>query len=532
MSDTEHLSDQSAELSLPIEKKSDSSHPPSGPAQQWSELVSDAIVCLNEQWEILFANRAASEMFPGERPLETGQPAWQWPGLLSVLGELHLDMLKSASSGQNLFRTLRGAELAKAGGSLPLEVSISISGEAGKRVFALVFRDVTHQRPPEAKLYQSQKQQVVGALAAGFAHDFNNVLTAVICRLEMALGNEGLEEAARDNLTKALESARRGAELNTKLMAFSRRVQTKPAPLDIARLSEETIYILRRSIDRKIQVQFVAPGEGLWHALGDEDQLMQVLMNLCLNARDAMPDGGELTIECANRVFGANEAEPPRHAGEFVRITVSDTGHGMTPEVLSRLFEPYFSTKGFGKGAGLGLSIANHIVVEHKGWMEVESQHEEGTRFHVYLPRTTAALSAPKLQEHRLGNGNMLKGGETILLVDDESSIRSVMSATLSFRGYKIVEAADGEEAVQRYREKAKEIDLVLLDLQMPRMNGWDTMEKILALNPQARVLLLSGSSPVPPKPDAAERALGVVMKPFQSVQLLRTIRDALDEGK
>src|SRR6185312_708102 len=175
-------------------------------SEQWWDLAPDAIVGLSEQWEILFANRAAKEMFPGDGPIEISKPAWQWPALLTVLGSLHLDRLKSASNGEG-FRTLRATEIAR-------------------RIFVLVFRDVSHQRPAESKLYQSQKQQVVGALAGGIAHDFNNILTAVICRIDLVLGNRELPENARDNLVHAVESARRGAELNTKLLSFSRRAAT------------------------------------------------------------------------------------------------------------------------------------------------------------------------------------------------------------------------------------------------------------------------------------------------------------------
>lgn len=510
------------------------SEPPnaSDSSNQWCDLAPDAILCLSERWEILFANRAATELFSSDNPLETGKPAWQWPVLLSVLGQLHLDRLKSAGNGEGPFRTLRSVEISKPGSPLPLEVSISISGRAGNRVFALIFRDVSHQRPSDAKLYQSQKQQVVGSLAGGIAHDFNNILTAVICRIELALGNRDLPENVRENLNHAVESARRGAELNRKLLSFSRKASTTPSRLDVPRLIDETVFILRRGVDPRIQIHVTPAAKDLWHALGDEDQFMQVLMNLCLNARDAMPQGGELTIECGNCTFDSKNAQPPRHPGEFVRISVSDTGHGMTPEVLARLFEPYFSTKGFGKGAGLGLSIANHIVVEHGGWMEVESQHDEGSRFHVFLPRTTSSLPAPQVREHRVDGGTVLKGNETILLIDDENSIRSVMTAALSFRGFRVLEAKDGEEGLQRYRESGKEIDLVLLDLQMPRMNGWDAMDAILSINPKARILLLSGGTPVPPKPGAADRALGTLLKPFESVKLLRAIREALDGQK
>jgi CheY-like chemotaxis protein/nitrogen-specific signal transduction histidine kinase len=384
--------------------------------------------------------------------------------------------------------------------------------------------------PVDSNLYQSQKQQVIGALAGGVAHDFNNVLTAVICRVEQALKDRNLSEESREDLLQALESARRGADLNKKFIAFSRGVEREPEPLDIAPLIEETVFILRRTIDRRIHVQFEPPEEGLWRVKADGDRFMQALMNLCLNARDAMPNGGELTIACDNREITARDAQPPRHAGEFVRITVSDTGHGMTREVLSSLFEPQFSTSHFSNGAGL--SAANHAVLEHDGWMEVESRYHEGSRFHFFLPRTSDSLPAKVSREHHLAAGSVLKSMETILLVDDESAVRSVIAMTLSFQGYKILEATDGQDAVEQYRRIAKEIDLVLLDLQMPRMNGWDTMDKILEMNPQARVLLLSGASPTPPELNAADRALGFLMKPFQSGQLLRAIRDALDEER
>ena len=316
MSETEHTGDNSPPR--PQQGNGGSSLPTKfDEAGHWCELAADAILCLNERWEVLFANRAAIKLFPAEEPIQTGSPAWQWPVLLSVLGNLHLDTLKSASNAQENLRTLRAVELAGSGGAVSLEVSISICGDIGKRIFTLVFRDVSQQRPTDAKLYQSKKQQVIGALAGGIAHDFNNVLTAVICRIEMALANRELPENARDNLTHALESARRGAELNTKLMSFSRQAESKPSALNVGRLLEETVFILRRSIDRRIQIHFVPPAADLWNTAGDEDQFTQVVMNLCLNARDAMPDGGELTIECANCSFDSQDCAATPASGRI-----------------------------------------------------------------------------------------------------------------------------------------------------------------------------------------------------------------------
>jgi two-component system cell cycle sensor histidine kinase/response regulator CckA len=498
------------------------------PHEHWCQLSPDAIVCLDEQWRILFFNRAAGEMFQAGGTLAVGQPPWQCASLLAVLEELHLSSLSAEIPAHR--RTVRPVELSKAGYP-PFEVAVGIAGKDGHRVFTVCIRDVTRKNPSPQALYQSQRRQVVGALAGGIAHDFNNILTAVICQIDLVLMDKELASRTRESLTQALKSARRGAELNAKLLQFSRHLEARPAAANLSRLIEETVSLLLRSIDRRIQIRFESSETGGWPAWVDEGQFVQVLMNLCLNARDAMPNGGELSIHLANRKFGLEEARPPGQPGEFVQVSVQDTGYGMTPEVLGRLFEPYFTTKEFGKGAGLGLSIANHVVVEHGGWMEVESEPGRGSRFHVFLPRSMAV--APPRSDPALSSaavGTALEGYETVLLVDDEQPVREVIAAMLSFRGYHVIEAGDGTEAMERFRSASGLINLVLLDLQMPRLNGWDTMEKIQELNPQVPVLLLSGGESDPPGDGSAlTRAAGVLRKPFASAELLRAVRKVLD---
>ena len=259
---------------------------------------------------------------------------------------------------------------------------------------------------------------------------------------------------------------------------------------------------------------------------------MQVLMNLCLNARDAMPEGGDITFSLANRVFTAAEAKTPRQAGEYLQVTVADTGSGMPPEVLARLFEPYFTTKEFGRGAGLGLSIANHVAVENGGWMEVDSQPGKGTRFHVFLPRTILAVPAA-LPASRPASVPALEGTETILLVDDEQPVRTVMNAVLSYRGYKVLEAENGTRGIEQFRAAAGSIRLVLLDIRMPEMNGWDTLKKIHELDPRMPVLMLSGGSmDTPDERKSLAGASGVLRKPFTGTEVLRIVREVLDGAK
>jgi signal transduction histidine kinase/ActR/RegA family two-component response regulator len=500
------------------------------PREHWCELAPDAIVCLDEQWRVLFFNRAADEMFQASDTLAIGQPPWQCAPLLAILEELHLNTLVSDREGRR--RTVRQVELGQAGFP-PYEAAVSVAGESGNRVFTVCIRDVSRVNPTPQALYQSQRRQLVGSLAGGIAHDFNNILTAVICQIDLALMDQELPAPVRDSLNQAIKSARRGAELNTKLLQFSRRTESRPAPVRLTQQVEETVFLLRRTIDRRIQVRFDPPREELWLAWIDEGQFMQVLMNLSLNARDAMPKGGEISFELANRKFTPEEARSPRHPGEFVQVSVRDTGHGMSPEVLGRLFEPYFTTREFGKGAGLGLSIANHVVVEHGGWMEVESELGCGSRFHVFLPRAMSAEPAKAEPDAPVAAGAALEGYEMVLLVDDEQPVREVVQAMLTFRGYQVIEAADGAEAVERFRAAVGTVNLVLLDIQMPRMNGWDTMERIHELNPRVPVLLLSGGDSDPPGDGSAlSRAAGILRKPFASPELLRAVRKALDKAR
>jgi two-component system cell cycle sensor histidine kinase/response regulator CckA len=499
--------------------------------QHWCELSPDAMICLDGRWRVLFFNRAADELFQASGMLAVGQPPWQCAPLLGILEELSLDSLSAEPRVQRCM--VRQVELGKAG-TRALEAAVAVAGAHDERVFTICIRDVSQKAPAQPTLYQSQRRQLVGSLAGGIAHDFNNILTAVICQIDLALLDKELSQQARESLMQAMESARRGAELNAKLLQFSRNTEARPTAVQLTRLVDETVFLLRRGIDRRIGIQFAAPGSDLWPAWVDEGQFMQVLMSLSLNARDAMPKGGELLFQLANLKLGPEEARAPRRSGEFVQITVSDTGHGMTPEVLGRLFEPYFTTKEFGKGAGLGLSIANHVVVEHGGWMEVDSEPGRGSRFHVFLPRAVTATAPPA--EPAGGGaavGTALEGDETVLVVDDEQPVREVIRAMLAFRGYQVVEAGDGTEAVDRFRAANGDIDLVLLDIQMPRMNGWDTLEKLHKLDSEIPVLLLSGGVSEPPADRiASSRPAAVLQKPFASAELLRMVRKILDSTR
>ncbi len=393
-------------------------------------------------------------------------------------------------------------------------------------------------REREDQLRQAQKMETVGQLAGGVAHDFNNLLTAVIgnlCLVDLPPGDPN-----RALLATAERAAHRAAELTSKLLGFARRNQLLVAPLDVGDFVGEVVDLLRRTIDPRITFLADIPPLG-WHALADASLLNQVLLNLCVNARDAMPDGGELRLSA--EPWRPTDAQASRHlpaAAGYLRVSVSDTGTGMTPEVRARLFEPFFTTKPIGQGTGLGLAMVDGIVRQHEGWVECDTTPGEGTTFHLFLPAVPADAGLPAVKVMTRSNADFSLDtpvsidlpaprpvGGRILLVDDEEMIRLLSRTVLESAGYHVREAGDGVEAVEAFAIHAADIDLVILDLVMPRLSGRDAARRLVALDPAVKILLSSGYS----TDDVSDipEALGLLSKPYRPCALLAAVRDALD---
>jgi signal transduction histidine kinase/CheY-like chemotaxis protein len=378
----------------------------------------------------------------------------------------------------------------------------------------------------EAQMHQSSKMEAIGQLAGGVAHDFNNLLTVILAGVSMLDSGLPGDGPQRDILQGVEAAATRAANLTSQLLGFSRSKAMRLEPTNVCILIQETISLLRRTIDPSIEILYEAD-PNLWTVEADPNQISQVLMNLCINARDAMPTGGRLWLETANVVLGERfrSEQADARPGEFLRISVVDTGHGIAPEVLPHIFEPFFTTKEPGKGTGLGLAMIYSIIREHRGWVECRSRVGEGSRFDVYLPRcnrsiVTAAKTGDLDESHH--------PSATVLLVDDEEMIRNIGRSLLMKVGYKVLLAEDGQEAVEIYTQHAGAIDLVILDLRMPRLSGREALRRLRHFDPEARVLFSSGFSSETITETEADGVLGFVSKPYRAQDLANAVRQAL----
>lgn len=496
------------------------------------DSVRNGVICLDDQSRVLYVNIAMEKLFGIQRSAVIGNPVSFSPELARAFAEAALARQTGQPDAAQFRRDfIHESERSEPN---PIRVTITEAQHGDLRIQIGVVRDLSNMRRMEEALVQSRKVQAVGALAGGLAHDFNNILTALLSQLDLALDTPDLPAPAREHIVHAQTSGRRAAELISRLQTFSRQTETQTTTVDLAELVEQVVLILRRSIDRRIQLRTDVINPGEWLVKADASQVIQVVFNLCLNARDAMPHGGDLHIGVKRfrRTRPAAGANAPLE--KWIRLTVSDSGQGMSREVRERLFEPYFTTKTLGRGTGLGLSIAQSILAEQEGWIEAESEEGRGSRLHVFLPEAKAATGAGTAALHQFTSAETraLEGRESILIADDEEMVRLVIKAVLAYRGYKTVEATDGENALELARRAVPPFDLVLLDVDMPRLNGWETLKQLRAEQPALRVIMLSGGAVDSDAPNARSRgAAGFLGKPFKNDQLVQLVRKTLDEA-
>ena len=386
------------------------------------------------------------------------------------------------------------------------------------------------RRQLEGQLLQSQKMEAMGRLAGGVAHDFNNLLTPILVYAQLtarALPPE--ERGLREDLGEIERAAKRAADLIRQLLAFSRRQMVEPKVLNLNILVLELDKLLRRTVGEDVELLTLL-GPNLGSVKIDPGQMEQVLVNLVVNARDAMPAGGKITIETSNVALDEEYARvhPDVSAGEYVRVAVSDTGSGMTEEVKARIFEPFYTTKEVGKGTGLGLSTCYGIVVQSGGHITVDSEPGGGTTVNIYLPQIEEPVARPDGQGDRAA---LPRGSERVLLVEDEPSVRRTASRILTDQGYSVLEASNGDEALSLSKRHADgEIDLLLTDVVMPLMGGMELAERFKEPHASAKVIYTSGYvDETAIGREAPDRDGDFVQKPFTAEALARKVREVLD---
>jgi PAS domain S-box-containing protein len=404
-----------------------------------------------------------------------------------------------------------------------------VRDEQGKPKSILTINtDITDKKNIEQQFLRAQRLESVGTLASGILHDLNNVLTPII--LAVPFMREKLTDEASQDILRTLESsAKRGEGVVRQLMSFVRGVKGDRVMLQLKLLVFELLHFVAETFPPIIKVEKHCP-KGIWFVVGDSTQLYQVLMNLSINARDAMPNGGTLKINLQNVTLSEQKAELHLGAapGMYVVLSVKDTGSGIPPEIINRIFDPFFTTKEPGKGTGLGLSSALSIVKSHGGFIDVHSEVDKGTEFKVFLPAKEEVAELEVEQDCTVPMGH----GETILVVDDEKTMQDLLRPTLEKKNFKVLTAYDGYEAITVYKENQKKIDIVLLDMLMPKLSGLSTIPELRQINPQIKIIGMTGSmlENLSSEMNAVMHELPFLQKPFSSEDVASMVNEVLCE--
>ena len=490
------------------------------------ENATDAILVTNIQGIVVEVNRAGEELF--------GRPRAEFAGChffdLLVADEREKARLRfeailagGAPGGQETIA------MTADGRAVPIEISGSLVEIGGERLMLAIVRNVSERKQLEEQFRQAQKMEAVGRLAGGVAHDFNNLLTVILGYSAVINNQLAAEHPLRQEVEQIRKAGERAAALTQQLLAFSRTQVLLPQVIDVREVVTDIHAMLRRVIGEDIDLLMACDRE-TGRIKADRGQLEQVLMNLAVNARDAMPGGGKLTIETRNAVFGQADAreQATAQSGSYVMIAVSDTGSGMNAETKTHIFEPFFTTKEKGKGTGLGLATVYGIVKQSGGFIGVSSEPGHGTAFKIYLPRVEEELdSIPRLLPMA---SESARGTETLLLLEDEEGIRRLAREVLVSHGYTVIEISGWQSALELAARHPGPIDLVLADAAMPETGGPEIVSRLSALRPGIKILSMSGGAD-----DAVLRrsvtgaGVAVLQKPFAHDDLARRVRQLLD---
>jgi PAS domain S-box-containing protein len=490
----------------------------------------DAIITVDNDQRIVLFNAAAEKMFRCSAKEALGERLDRFiPGKFRAAHREHIRAFGETNLTQRTMGRMRQLYGLRADGEeFPIEASISQIETDDHKLFTAIIRDITDKKRLESQFLRAQRMESIGTLAGGIAHDLNNVLSPILTAVEL-LQMRLADESSQRLLNILHTNAVRGSEMIKQVLSFARGVGGEYTPLQPTHLIKEIIKILADTLPKNIEITFSIDPD-LWHVSGDATQLHQVLMNLCVNARDAMPQGGKLRIEAENVEVDDHyvrmnvEAKP----GRYVSVAVVDTGLGIPEQNLTKIFDPFFTTKEQGQGTGLGLSTVAGIVRSHGGFVNVYSEVGRGAQFKVYLPAIESAQAAPaKTMRRDLPSGN----GELVLVIDDENAIREVAKETLSTFGYRVMIANDGAEAMAIFVAHKDEVRVVMTDMMMPYMDGPATIRALRKLDPKVKIIATSGLKADDKVAEVAQLGVRTFLpKPYTAERLLKTVAAVLKE--
>ncbi len=489
------------------------------------ELTPDAIIVQSLDDRIIYWNKGAERLYGWSRAeamckksIEMHKDQAKYRQILETVttqGEWSGELTKVTKDGREVMVLSRG--------------TLILGQDQKPKAVLTINSDVTHQRKLEGQMLRAQRMESIGTLAGGIAHDLNNVLAPILMGVQILRDNAKTprEKAILDTLES---SSQRGADLVRQVLTFARGVEGRRAAVDVRHLAKEIEKVIHDTFPKNVDFDLHS-AKDLWTVDADPTHIHQVLMNLCVNARDAMPQGGKLSVDLSNGIIDGGYAKmhPDGAPGPYVVMTVTDTGSGITPEVQEKMFDPFFTTKELGKGTGLGLATVLTIVKGHQGFINVYSELGKGSTFKVYLPANPSRESAAQMiaEQSSLPHGR----GEIVMVVDDEENIRSITSQTLECFGYRVLCAANGAEAVALYAQHRASIAVVLTDMMMPVMDGPATIVALQAINPQVKIIGSSGL--VANDGRSRDSAVGLryfVPKPYTAERLLNVLRQILTE--
>ena len=492
------------------------------------ESAMDAIITINEKQQIIVFNKAAEDIFRCTAAEVIGKSLDRF--VPESLREIHQQHIRSFGqtgvSTRSIYSPRTLVALRSNGEEFPIEATISQVKTSSEKLYTVILRDISARKRTEDQLRQTQKMEAVGHLAGGIAHEFNNYLAIIMGYTELLERETAGNDSLRLSLSEIKGASQKVASLTRQLLAFSRKQVIEPREVDLNSTVWETHKLLRRLIPVSIDLIPKLKGD-LGKVKADPAQVQQILINLVLNARDSLPQGGQIVIETAevelDQEYASRQLEV--QPGRYVMLSVADTGIGMDRETLSQIFEPFFTTKEEGKGTGLGLSTTYGIVKQSGGHLTVASVPGRGSTFRIYLPRLSDSGALPQPSQEQSNRPQR----QTVLVVEDESALRKLMMKVLDGAGFQVVEAKDGEQAVEICKTWAEPIDIVVSDLAMPKLNGLQLKEIVAGLRPTAKFLLISGyAEDVGEDPANLRTDTNFLEKPFLPDELVLKVRQLL----